>query len=140
MTGSMIHSLKRVLGKNLIASFYRSLGFLSDRSYIRLIYRLRMGKKLNLDDPKTFTEKLQWLKLYDHNPNYTRMADKLALRDYVEEKIGSGHSVKVLGVWERFSDIDFNTLPDRFVLKTTHDSGSYVICRDKAELDRKSVV
>ena len=135
MTGSMIHSLKRVLGKNLIASFYRSLGFLSDKSYIRLIYRLRMGKKLNLDDPKTFTEKLQWLKLYDHNPNYTRMADKLALRDYVEEKIGSGHSVKVLGVWESFSDIDFNTLPDRFVLKTTHDSGSYVICRDKAEFD-----
>lgn len=135
MKSSLIHGMKRVLGKNVIAFFYRSLGFLSDKSYIRLIYRLRMGKKLDLDNPKTFTEKLQWLKLYDHNPKYTRMADKLSLRDFVEEKIGSGHSVKVLGVWEKFSDIDFNALPERFVLKTTHDSGSYVICRNKAEFD-----
>lgn len=134
----LIHGIKKVLGKNVISVFYNSLRFLSDESYIRLIYRLRMGKKPDLDNPKTFTEKLQWLKLYDHNPEYTKMADKLAMRDFVKDKIGEGHTVPVLGIWQRFEDIDFDSLPDRFVLKTTHDSGSYVICRDKASFDRKN--
>lgn len=134
----LIHGLKRVLGKNLISGFYNALGFLSDENYIRLIYRLRMGKKPDLDNPKTFTEKLQWLKLHDHNPEYTRMADKLAMRTYVRDKVGEGHTVPVLGIWNRFEDIDFDALPDRFVLKTTHDSGSYLICRDKASFDRKN--
>jgi hypothetical protein len=135
MNSSLIHGIKRILGKNLIAVFYRSLGFLSDKSYLRLIYRLRMGRKLDLDNPKTFTEKLQWLKLNDHNPVYTNMADKMAMRSYVEEKVGPGHTVPIIGVWERFSDIDFSSLPKQFVLKTTHDSGSYVICRDKEQFD-----
>jgi len=134
----LIHGLKRVLGKNLISRFYNALGFLSDESYIRLIYRLRMGKKPDLDNPRTFTEKLQWLKLHDHNPEYTKMADKLAMRTYVKDRIGGGHTVPVLGIWKRFEDIDFESLPDRFVLKTTHDSGSYLICRDKASFDRKN--
>lgn len=134
----LIHGLKKVLGKNLISRFYNALGFLSDESYIRLIYRLRMGKKPDLDNPRTFTEKLQWLKLHDHNPEYTGMADKLAMRTFVADRIGEGHTVPVLGIWQRFEDIDFDSLPDRFVLKTTHDSGSYVICRDKASFDRKN--
>lgn len=134
----LIHGIKKVLGKNVISVFYNSLRFLSDESYIRLIYRLRMGKKPDLDNPRTFTEKLQWLKLHDHNPEYTGMADKLAMRTYVEDRIGEGHTVPVLGIWQRFEDIDFDSLPDRFVLKTTHDSGSYVICRDKASFDRKN--
>ena len=134
----LIHGLKKVLGKNLISKFYNALGFLSDESYIRLIYRLRMGKKPDLDNPRTFTEKLQWLKLHDHNPEYTGMADKLAMRTYVEDRIGEGHTVPVLGIWNRFEDIDFDALPDRFVLKTTHDSGSYLICRDKSSFDRKN--
>ena len=134
----LIHGLKKVLGKNLISKFYNALRFLSDESYIRLIYRLRMGKKPDLDNPRTFTEKLQWLKLHDHNPEYTGMADKLAMRTYVEDRIGEGHTVPVLGIWNRFEDIDFDALPDRFVLKTTHDSGSYLICRDKASFDRKT--
>ncbi len=138
MKNSTIHSIKKVLGKNVIAAFYRSLGFLSDKSFVSLIYRLRMGKRLDLENPKTFTEKLQWLKLNDHRSIYTKMADKLGMRSYVEEKIGPGHTAKVLGVWERFSDIDFDSLPDRFVLKTTHDSGSYIICRDKASIDMKA--
>lgn len=132
----LIHGMKRLFGKNLISGFYRSLGFLSDEKYIRFIYRLRMGKKLNLDNPRTFTEKLQWLKLNDHNPLYTTIADKLAMREYVEKKVGPGHSVPILGTWKSFSDIDFDKLPDRFVLKTTHDSGSFVICNDKATFDK----
>jgi len=133
---AIIHGIKKLLGKNMISGFYRSLGFLSDEKYIRLIYRLRMGKKLNLENPRTFTEKLQWLKLNDHNPMYTMVADKLAMREYVEKKIGQGHTVSILGTWKKFSDIDFEKLPNRFVLKTTHDSGSFVICNDKASFDK----
>lgn len=135
MKGSTMHKVKRLLGKNLISMFYRSLWFLSDESYVKLIYRLRLGRKLNLDNPRTFTEKLQWLKVNDHNPMYTRMADKLGMRDFVAERIGDGHTVPVLGRWDRFDGIDFSSLPERFVLKTNHDSGSYVICHGKASLD-----
>lgn len=132
----LIHGIKKLVGKNIISGFYRALGFLSDERYIRLIYRLRMGKRLNLEFPKTFTEKLQWLKLNDHNPIYTKIADKLAMREYVEKKIGPGHTVPILETWNQFSDIDFDKLPTRFVLKTTHDSGSFVICNDKATFNR----
>lgn len=132
-----IKRIKKVLGKNTIALFYRSLWFLSDKAYLKLIYRLRMGKKLNLDNPQTFTEKLQWLKLYDHNPQYSRMADKLKMRDYVQSKIGEGHTTKIIGVFDKWEEIDFDKLPNSFVIKTTHDSGSYVICKDKTLLNKK---
>lgn len=138
MKKERIKALKRILGKNLIALFYRSLFFLSDDKYIRLIYRLRMGRKLNLDNPVTFNEKLQWLKLHDHNPSYTSLADKLAVRDYISRKVGSEHVVPLQGVWSSFDEIDFSTLSSRFVLKTTHDSGSWVICPDKNGFDYSS--
>ncbi len=138
MKKESIKGIKRILGKNLIALFYRSLFFLSDEAYIRLIYRLRMGKRLNLDNPVTFTEKLQWLKLNDHNPLYTKIADKLAVRDYIKERVGEEHVVPVLGVYSSFDEIDFSSLPSRFVLKTTHDSGSWVICSDKSSFDYSS--
>ena len=134
-----IKKIKRLLGKNTIALFYRSLGFLSDKAFIKLIYRLRMGKKLNLENPQTFTEKLQWLKLYDHNPQYCQMANKLQMRDFVKSKIGEGHTVKVLGIYDSWAQIDFAKLPKAFVLKTTHDSGSYVICKDKDSLSVKQI-
>lgn len=132
-----IKGIKKILGRNLISLFYRSLFFLSDEAFIKFIYRLRMGKKLNLDNPVTFNEKLQWLKLNDHNPLYTKIADKLGVRDYVTEKAGKEHVVPVLGVYSSFDEIDFSSLPSSFVLKTTHDSGSLVICSDKASLDIK---
>ncbi len=103
--------------------------------FLRKIYRYNMGRELNLDNPVTYTEKLQWLKLYDHRPEYTTMVDKYAVKEYVAKKIGSEHVVPLLGVWERVEDIDFDTLPDRFVLKTTHDSGGVVVCRDKSTLN-----
>ncbi|MBP5162479.1 MAG: hypothetical protein ILP16_05825 [Spirochaetales bacterium] len=135
MRNEVVHRIKRILGKNVISVFYRSLWFLSDERYLRLIYRLRMGKKLDLENPRSFNEKLQWLKLNDRNPEHTRMADKIGMRSYVSERIGDGHTAAILGVWNRFNEIDFNALPDRFVLKTTHDSGSYIICRHKSKLD-----
>ncbi len=138
MEKNRIKALKKFFGKNLIAIFYRSLFFLSDEAYIRFIYRLRMGKRLDLSAPITFNEKMQWLKLYDHKAVYTKMADKLAVRDFIKERIGDGHTVPVLGVWSAFDEIDFDLLPHSFVLKTTHDSGSYVICPDKTKFDIRS--
>ena len=110
----------------------------SDKLYLKVYYRLCFGKKLDFQNPKTFTEKIQWLKLYNTSPLCTQLVDKYAVREYVKEKIGEEHLVPLLGVWDRFDDIDFGLLPERFVLKTTHDSGGVVICRNKSELDVKN--
>ena len=109
--------------------------FIPDRLYLQLCFRIRMGHWPNLDSPRTFSEKLQWLKLYDRRPDYTRLADKLAVRDHVEKTIGAQHLIPLLGVWDTAEEIDFDALPDRFVLKCTHDSDSAVLCPDKAQLD-----
>ena len=103
--------------------------------FLKQLYRIHMKKALDLDNPKLYTEKLQWLKLYDHRPEYTRMVDKYAVKDYVAETIGAEYVIPLLGVWERVEDIDFERLPRQFVLKTTHDSGGIVICKDKDLLD-----
>ena len=134
-----IKKIKKLLGKNTIALFYRSLGFLSDKAFIKLVYRLRMGKKLNLENPQSFTEKLQWLKLNDHKPQYSKMADKLQMRDFVKERIGEGHTVPLIGVYNKWEELAFDKLPKAFVIKTTHDSGSYVICKDKNSLNAKQI-
>ena len=103
--------------------------------FLRRMYRVQMGRELNLDNPVTYTEKLQWLKLYDHRPEYTVMVDKYAAKQYVADRIGEQYVIPLLGVWERVEDIDFDALPEKFVLKTTHDSGALVICKDKSTLD-----
>ena len=108
---------------------------LPDKAAVKLIYKNVFGESLNLKDPKNFSEKLQWLKLYDRKPEYTTMVDKFAAKAYVADKIGEEYIIPTLGVWERFEDIDFDQLPDQFVLKCTHGSGDVVICRDKAKLD-----
>lgn len=99
------------------------------------MYSARMDKKLNLENPITFNEKLQWLKLYDRNPLYPKLVDKYNVRKYIESKIGSEYLIPLLGVWDNFDEIDFSELPKQFVLKTTHDSGGVVICKDKSSLD-----
>lgn len=109
--------------------------WLPDKMFVKLLFRSQMGKWPNLKDPKTFSEKLQWIKLYDRNPEYTKMVDKYAVKDYVAGKIGSEYVIPTLGVWDRVEDIDFDTLPDQFVLKCTHDCGGIVICRDKTQQD-----
>ena len=103
--------------------------------FLKRRYRLEMGRELDLQMPRTYTEKLQWLKLYDHRPEYTTMVDKYAVKQYVAEKIGPEYVVPLLGVWDRAEDVDFDALPQQFVLKTTHDSGSYIVCTDKSKLD-----
>ena len=110
-------------------------GSVPAEEFLKIRYRSEFGKELNLECPETYTEKLQWLKLYDHRPEYTLMVDKSAVKQYVAERIGEEYVIPLLGVWERVEDIDFASLPEKFVLKTTHDSGGLVICKDKKELD-----
>ncbi|MBR5097867.1 MAG: hypothetical protein IK091_01395 [Spirochaetales bacterium] len=123
-------SLKRIL-----KSFTR---ILPDKAYVWLDFIRNLHRIPDLRNPSTFNEKLQWLKLYNHDPSYPKMADKLAMRGFVEKKAGAGHSVPVLGVWDCFDEIDFSSLPDTFVLKCNNDSGHYVICRDKRTMDMKA--
>lgn len=108
---------------------------MSDKAYLKLRYNCIMGKKLNLDNPVTYNEKLQWLKLYDRKPEYTKMVDKYEAKKYVADIIGEEYIIPTLGVWDNVNDIDFDTLPNQFVLKCTHDSGGLVICKDKSKLD-----
>ena len=100
-------------------------------------YRNTTGEKLNLNNPKTFNEKIQWLKLYDSTPLKTRLADKYLVRDWVKEKIGEEHLVPLLGVWDSFDEIDFDKLPDQFVLKANHGSGWNIIVKDKSIFDKE---
>ena len=98
-----------------------------------------MHKKLNLSTPKTFNEKLQWLKLYDRKPEYSDMVDKAEAKRVVANLVGEQHIIPTLGIWNKFDDIDFSQLPDKFVLKTTHGCGGVIICKDKAKLDIAAV-
>lgn len=107
---------------------------LSDKSFIKKIYKKRMGKEINLSNPQTFCEKQNWLKLYDRQPIYTVMVDKYLAREFVAERIGEEYLVPLLGVWDNAEDIDFSLLPDKFVLKCNHNS-DVTICTDKSTLD-----
>lgn len=106
---------------------------------IKTLYNLYMGQKLNLNNPKTFMEKVQWLKLNDHNPLYHKLVDKYEVKKYVADKIGDKYIIHTLGVWNSFDEIDFDNLPDKFVLKTTNGGGStgVVICTDKMSFDKE---
>jgi hypothetical protein len=120
-----------------IAKLFHYFPKMNDEKYLRKRWQTKFGVDLDLDNPQTFNEKLQWLKLYDRNPLYTVMVDKYAAKQYVSDIIGEQYIIPTLGVWESFDDIDFGQLPDQFVLKCTHDSHSLVICRDKSRLDLK---
>lgn len=111
-----------------------------DEWYIKMRYRLYVGKKLRLDAPETFNEKLQWLKLYDRKPIYTTMVDKCEVKKYVAAIIGEEHIIPTIAVYDKVEDIDFDALPDQFVMKCTHDSGGLVICKDKSKLDKEAAV
>lgn len=106
-----------------------------DKIYLRYMYKAMFGKRLNIDNPRTFNEKLQWLKLYNRNHEHCKLVDKYEVKKHIAETIGEQYVIPTLGVWDRFEDIDFDTLPNQFVLKCTHDSGSVVICRDKTTFD-----
>jgi hypothetical protein len=113
---------------------------MSDEEYLKKCFKACIGKDLHLDNPQTYNEKLQWLKLYNRNPAYTVMVDKYKVRDYIKETIGEEYLIPLLGVWDKAEDIDFDKLPNQFVLKCTHDSGGLYICRNKSIFDRRQCV
>lgn len=125
--------------KTIRFSYLTKLGVfngLSDEQYLKLKYKNVFGRNLGLENPKTFNEKLQWLKIHDRKPAYTTMVDKYAVKQYVANRIGEEYIIPTLGVWKHFDDIDFDNLPNQFVLKCTHDSGGLIICKDKRILDK----
>ncbi len=115
---------------------------LPDKFYLSCMVRVHCGYWPNWNNPQTYNEKLNWLKLYDRQPRYTMMVDKYAVKEYVASIIGSSYIIPTLGVWDKPEDIDWDSLPDRFVLKTTHGGGNtgVVICKDKATFDRKKTM
>lgn len=130
-----LEGFSKAVGERLCYS--KATKVLPDKLYLKLIYRLLMGKKLKLDNPQTFNEKLQWLKLNNRNLKYHQMVDKQEVKQYVAGIIGDKYIIPTIGIWDRFENIDFESLPNQFVLKCTHDSGSVVICRDKDTFDYK---
>lgn len=135
---SLIHDPKHFVA----AILYRAGGCLSDETYLRWVYYFETGNKLDLQNPKRYNEKLQWIKLYDHNPLYTELVDKYRVKEVVSERISDKYVAKCLGVWNRAEDIDWDSLPNRFVLKTTHDGGNngVFIVRDKSKADREKII
>ena len=117
----------------------RAMSFIPDKVYLKILFYSLIGRKLNLENPKTFNEKLQWLKLYDRNPIYTKLVDKYEVRKFMASVIGEEYLIPLIGVWDKVEDIDFNILPNQFVLKCTHDSGGIIICTDKSKLNIANV-
>lgn len=111
------------------------LRLIPDKLYLKIKYRIKFNKKLNLKNPSTYNEKLQWLKLYDRRPEYIKMVDKFEVRKIIKEKVGEEYLIPLIGVYNKFEDINFEELPDQFVIKTTHDCGGIIICKDKSKLD-----
>lgn len=131
MTGRVF--VKKVIEK---LRYHHLLDWMPDKPYLELMYWVKMDRRLDLKNPRTFNEKLQWLKLYNRRPEYTMMADKVLVRDYIAKTLGPEYLIPLLGVWDDPDEIDFDKLPDRFVLKCNHNSGlGMCICKDKSKLD-----
>ena len=128
----------RYIGSALLRQF--SHWITDDEWYVKTRYRFYTGKKLNLENPQTYNEKLSWQKLYDHNPIYTMMVDKYAVKKYVADLIGEQYIIPTIGVWMTPEDIEWDTLPNQFVLKTTHDSGGVIVVKDKSKLDKQKAI
>ena len=137
----IFHYLKKP--KVLVISILQHYGgWIPDSIYLKWLYRLKMGKKLDLKSPKTYSEKLQWLKLYNRKPEYSMMVDKYAVKDYVAGIIGKEFIIPTIGVWDKIEDIEWDILPNKFVLKTTYGGGSsgVVICKDKSTFDKNMAI
>lgn len=136
-----MNKVKKILDPNWVISevIVRNPNLFSDKKYLKALYYIIFGKRLNLNNPQTFNEKLNWLKLNDRNPLYTTLVDKYKVKEFVASIIGEEYVVKTYGVWSSPREIDFDILPNQFVLKTTHDSTKPIICKDKSTLDYEFV-
>lgn len=139
---SAIKKLRSDRGEFFASCIHIFCKWLPDETYLKLLYRFKMGHRLDLQNPKTFTEKLQWLKLYNRKPEYTKMVDKYAVKQYVADRIGKEYIIPTIGVWNKPEDIEWDSLPNQFVLKTTHGGGGggVVICKDKTSFDQDKAI
>ena len=129
-------SLLKTPGKMLLPAGQNGmLKFIPDKMYLKAVFKAEMGYRLDLVHPKTYNEKLQWIKLYDRKPEYTVYADKYRVRKYIADTIGEEYLVPLIGMYERAADIPWADLPDSFVLKCNHVSGANIICADKSKLN-----
>lgn len=133
----MIDYKKIIKDREFRLKLIDKLSFIPDKPYLKMVYKIKTGKSLNLDSPTGFCEKLNWLKVNDKHSEYTQLVDKIAVRDYITEKIGKEYLFPLLGHWKHFDDIDFDKLPDKFVLKCNHDSGSVRLVTDKTKIDKE---
>lgn len=122
-----------------ITCFFRYKGYWNDKKYVSYKFKKLFGKELNLDNPENFNEKNNWRKLYDRKDIYTDMVDKYKIKSVVNDRCGEGYTFKILGAWDNPKDIDFDVLPDKFVLKVNH-AGGVIVCRDKNSFDRKKAI
>ena len=130
----------RLLGSYLVQKYAKFVK--NDKLYLKLKYYFNMGVPLNLDNPKSFNEKLQWLKLNYRNPLYTNLVDKYTVKEYISSKVGDEYVIPTIGVWDTPEQIEWNTLPNQFVLKTTHGGGNegVIICKDKSTVDKQDII
>lgn len=132
--------IKSFLKRVRLAVLYRTAKFYkSDEKFLKKLFRVRMGEELNIENPQTFSEKLQWLKIYNRHDLQTKMVDKVEAKKYVAELIGEEYIIPTLAVYDTPDQIDFESLPNQFVLKCTHDSGGVVVCKDKSTLNKDEV-
>lgn len=137
----LLQLIDKYINKNLLLSLIIRIGrYFPDKFYLSLLYRLTFGKSINWKNPKTFNEKLQWLKLYDRRPEYTIYVDKYKVREHIAKTIGEEYLIPLLGVWNSSDEIDFDKLPNQFVLKCNHNSGlGMCICKDKRLLNVEQI-
>jgi len=122
---------------NSLLNFWISISrfISSDVLFLKIYYFIKMKERLNIENPVSYTQKIQWLKIHNTSALYTNMVDKYTVKDIVSRIIGEKHIIPLIGVWDKFEDINFDSLPEQFVLKTTHDSGNVIICKDKKQLN-----
>ncbi len=132
-------NLKKLLGRNVRGKIMYSLKFLPDKPYLQMFYFATTGKFINFKNPQGYNEKLQWLKINNKHPEYGPLVDKLAVRDHIKKELGEEYLFPLLGAYESFDDIDFSSLPNQFVMKCNHDSGSTKIIKDKASLSEEDM-
>lgn len=128
-----------IVKKALLKLSKKNIIKISDKTFLTWMGDIMLNQRLNIDNPTTFNEKMQYLKLYDRKEQYTKMVDKYEVKKYVSEMIGEKYIIPTIGVYNKFENIDFKKLPNQFVIKTTHDSGSTIICENKSKLDRAMI-
>ena len=130
---------KIIKSRELRLKLINCLRFIPAKPYLKMVYRIKTGKKLNLKNPVTFCDKQNYLKLHDIHPEYTQLVDKLAVRENIKAVLGGEYLLPIYGAWNNFGEIDFDALPDKFVLKCNHDSGSVKVITDKAAMNKEEL-